>query len=155
MQSALDFLIEQHRDLEGPLLPLLHAVQHRFGYVPGEAVPQIARGLNLSVAEVHGVVSFYHDFKTTPRGRHVVQICCAEACQARGARTLEAYARERLDIDYGDTSAAGNLTLERVYCLGNCACGPSVRIGDDVFANVDSSRLDELLAVHCGEERAS
>ena len=146
MELALTSLIEQHRDREGALLPLLHAVQDHFGCVPDTAVEQIAGALNLSAAEVHGVISFYHDFRARPRGKHLVQICCAEACQARGSRALEAYASQRLGIDYGETSASGEVTLERVYCLGNCACGPSVRIDDAVYARVDSGRFDGLLA---------
>lgn len=151
MESALASLLDQHRDLEGPLLPLMHAVQQRFGHIPDAAVGQIAQALNLSVAEVHGFISFYHDFKTAPQGKHRVQICCAEACQARGSRALEAYARERLATEYGATSASGNIQLERVYCLGNCACGPSVRIDDAIFARVDESRFDALLIEACPE----
>jgi formate dehydrogenase subunit gamma len=137
--------IEQHRDAPGGLLPLLHALQDALGYIPADAVPAIARGLHLSRAEVHGVASFYHDFRSAPTGTHILQICRAEACQAMGSRTLEAHAKARLGIDYGGTTADGALSLEPVYCLGNCACSPSVRLDDEIHARVDPARLDALL----------
>ncbi len=136
----------QYRDMPGGLLPLLHAIQAAIGYVPTESVAEIAAALNLSRAEVHGVISFYHDFRSEPAGRHVLQICRAEACQAMGSRALEAHAKNTLGIDYGDTTADGAISLQPVYCLGNCACSPSVRIDDDVHARVDAQRLDALLA---------
>jgi formate dehydrogenase subunit gamma len=151
MDPELRPLIDAHRDLEGPLLPLLHALQREYGHIPETSFASIAEALNLSVAEVHGVVSFYHDFTTVPRGRHVVAICGAEACQARGSRALDVHARERLGIDFGETTADGTVTLERVFCLGNCACGPSLRIGDRVHANVDAARFDALVAALQGE----
>ena len=138
--------LEQYRDMPGGLLPLLHAIQAAIGYVPAESVAEIAGALNLSRAEVHGVISFYHDFRSEPAGRHVLQICRAEACQAMGSRALEAHAKNTLGIDYGDTTADGAISLQPVYCLGNCACSPSVRIDDDVHARVDAQRLDALLA---------
>lgn len=143
---AVEESIRQYCDVPGGLLPLLHAVQDAIGFVPAAAVPAIARALHLSRAEVHGVISFYHDFRSAPAARHVLQICRAEACQAMGARALEAHARHRLGIDYGGTTADGALTLEPVYCLGNCACSPSVRLNDEIHARVDAARLDELLA---------
>lgn len=147
MNAKLDIsgLVDQFKDLPGALLPLLHAVQSEVGYVPDSAVPVIAKGLNLSRAEVHGVISFYHDFKTHPVGRHSVQICRAEACQSMGSRLLESHAKEALEIDYGETTADGNITLEPVYCLGNCACSPSVRIDDRIYARVDQNRFDALI----------
>ena len=138
--------LEQYRDMPGGLLPLLHAIQAAIGYVPAESVAEIAAALNLSRAEVHGVISFYHDFRSAPAGRHVLQICRAEACQAVGSRALEAHAKNTLGIDYGDTTADGAISLQPVYCLGNCACSPSVRIDNDVHARVDAERLDALLA---------
>ena len=144
--GALAKAIEQYRDVPGGLLPLLHALQDALGYIPGEAVPVIARALHLSRAEVHGVISFYHDFRNEPAGSHTLQICRAEACQAMGSRALEAHAKQRLGIDYGGTSADGAITLQAVYCLGNCACSPTVRIDDEIHARVDAGRLDELLA---------
>jgi formate dehydrogenase subunit gamma len=144
-QQSITDLVDQHKDLPGALLPLLHAIQGEVGYVPDSAVATIAGGLNLSRAEVHGVISFYHDFKTHPVGRNTVQICRAEACQSMGSRLLEAHAKETLGIDYHQTTADGNITLEPVYCLGNCACSPSVRVNDDIVARVDQDRFDELV----------
>jgi len=143
--------IEQCRGLAGPLLPVLHAVQDRLGHIPDGAVALIARELNLSRAEVHGVLSFYHWFRTRPAGRHVIHICRAEACQAMGARALETHARNRLGINFHETTADGQFTLEPVYCLGNCACSPSVLIDGELHGRVDAERFDALL-VEAGEE---
>ena len=135
------------RGRPGALLPVLHAVQDALGWVPPAAISLVARELNLSRAEVHGVASFYHHFRAHPPGRHVVRICRAEACQARGARALEAHARRVLGIDFGATSADGAVTLEAVYCLGNCGCGPAVLADpDELHANVTPARFDALLA---------
>lgn len=128
----------------GPLLPVLHAVQAEFGFVPAEAVPVIAEELNLSRADVHGVVTFYRDFRTEPPGRTVVRICRAEACQAVGAEALVAGAVDRLGTPLGSTTADGALTLDEVFCLGNCALGPSVQVGDAVYGRVDVERLVAL-----------
>ena len=144
--EALAASIPRYRDLPGGLLPLLHALQAKLGCVPPEAVPAIASALQLSRAEVHGVISFYHDFRIEPAGAHVLQICRAEACQAMGSRALEAHAKTRLGIDFGETTADGRVTLEPVYCLGNCACSPSVRLDEEIHARVDAARLDALLA---------
>lgn len=137
--------VENNRGKIGALMPVLHEVQHALGHVPPDAVPLIARSLNLSRAEVQGVIGFYHDFRTEPHGETVVHLCRAEACQASGGRALEAHARKRLGIDFGGTTTDGKYTLEPVYCLGNCACGPSVRMGDDVHAHVTPERFDALL----------
>ena len=138
-------ILERWRTEPGSLLPVLQEVQAALGYIPPEVVPAIANGLNLSRAEVHGVISFYHDFRTAPGGRQRVQICRAEACQAVGARELEQHAMDALQVSPGETTADGAVTLEAVYCLGNCACGPSVRIGDKVHARVDADKFDSLL----------
>ncbi len=138
-------LIHPLVDQPGALLPVLHAVQNAVGYISAHSVEVIADALNLSRAEVHGVVSFYPLFRTASPGRHIVQICRAEACQALGSRQLEAHAKRRLNIDYHQTTADGEITLEPVYCLGNCACSPSVRVGDDIHGRVDSDKLDILL----------
>jgi formate dehydrogenase subunit gamma len=130
----------------GPLLLVLHAVQDELGYIPAEAVPLIAEGLNLSRAEVHGVVTFYHYFRHEPAGRHVVQLCRAEACQAMRGEQLEAHARQRLGIDYHQTTADGKFSLEPVYCLGNCACSPAMMIDGQLHGRVSSQRFDELIA---------
>ena len=144
--AAVQRAIEDNKARPGPLLPILHAVQDALGYIPPDAVPTIAYELNRTRAEVHGVISFYHDFRTAPAGHHVVRICRAEACQARGARTLEAHAKQALGIDFGQTTADGAVTLEAVYCLGNCGCGPSVLVDrDDLHANVTAERFDTLV----------
>ncbi len=143
--SNVDQLIDQFKTLPGGLLPLLHAVKQRLKCVPDSVVDPIAKGFNLSRAEVHGVISFYHDFNTHPGGHHTVQICRAEACQSMGSRHIESHAKQSLGIDYGETTADGLITLEPVYCLGNCACSPSVRIDDDIHARVDQSRFDQLM----------
>lgn len=130
----------------GALLSVLHAVQAEVGYLPADALNRLAVAFNRSRAEIHGIVSFYRDFRTAPGGRHRVQICRAEACQSMGSAALEEHARVLLGVDYGETSADGEITLEPVYCLGNCACSPSVRIDDRVHGRVDPGRLEELVA---------
>ena len=145
LSPELDPLLEKFRQLEGPLLPLLHAIQDQHGYIPSELEPQIAKALNLSNAEVRGVISFYHDFRTSPPGKHHIKICCAEACQASGARELEAGVADVLGVEFDATHPTDNYRLERVYCLGNCACGPSVRINDDVYGRVDLASLPQLV----------
>jgi len=144
--ADIDTIVAEHAGIDGALLPVLHAVQGRFGCVPDDAVALIAAALNLSRAEVHGVITFYHDFRREPPGAHTVQICRAEACQAVGSAALQAHACSRLGVDWGGTTRDGSITLEPVYCLGNCASGPSVRIDDRVHALVDSARFDELIA---------
>jgi len=133
------------RDKPGALLPILHAVQDAMGYVPRAAVPVIAHELNQSRAEVHGTLSFYHYFRTEPAGRHVVYLCRAEACQAMGGRALEEHARKCLGIGFHETTADGAFTLEPVYCLGNCACAPSVMIDKTLHGRVDAERFEALL----------
>ena len=144
--QAVDAAFACHAERPGALLPVLHDIQARLGWVPPDAVPHIARALNLSRAEVHGVISFYHVFRTAPPGRHVVQICRAEACQARGARALEKHAKASLGVDWHGTTADGAITLEPVYCLGNCGCGPAVLVGEDeLHANVAPDAFDALV----------
>jgi len=138
-------IIDELKDRPGALLPILHALQDRFGHIPAEAVALIAPALQTTRAEVHGVISFYHHFRTKQPGRHVVEVCRAEACQAQGGRALEAHAKAALGIDYAETSADRTVTLEPVYCLGNCACGPSVRVGDDIHAYVTPEAFDALI----------
>jgi formate dehydrogenase subunit gamma len=128
-----------------PLIPILHAVQEKIGFVPKDAVPLIAHELNLSIAEVHGVVSFYHYFRQEPGGRHIVHVCRAEACQAVGAGEVEAHAKRTLGVDYHGTSADGAIRLEPVYCLGNCALGPSIMIDHTLHGRVSVQRFDELM----------
>lgn len=129
----------------GPLIEVLHAVQHALGHVPPGAVAVVARELNLSRAEVNGVVSFYHHFRATPPGTYTVQVCRAEACQSMNGASLEAHVKARLGVDYHQTTADGRYTLEPVYCLGNCACAPSLMIGDQIHGRVTPSRFDALL----------
>ena len=146
MLEQLDTLIQTHRDRPGGLLPLLHAVQGAMGCVPAEAVEPIARGFNLSRAEVHGVISYYHHFRSTPPGRTVVQVCRAEACKACGADALMADIEQRLGIKAHETRADGAVSLEPVYCLGLCAQSPAIQVNERVFARVTPARLPQLLA---------
>lgn len=139
-------IISQHRDQEGPMLPILHALQEAFGHVPEAAVRMVAEALNLSRAEVHGVVTFYHDFRDAPAGRHVLKLCRAEACQAAGGDALAARAEARLGVAMGATAPDGDVTLEPVYCLGLCATAPSAMIDGRLVGRLDQQRLDALLA---------
>lgn len=143
--AAVDALVARFASIQGPLLPLLHAVQDELGFIPPGAIPRIAEGLNLSRAEVHGVISFYHWFRTHAPGRHVVRICRAEACQAVNCEATEDRAKRSLGVEYHGTSRDGQFTLEAAYCLGNCAAGPSVMIDDQLYGRVSPARLDELL----------
>ncbi len=143
--QAIQAEVDALKHKPGALLPILHALQNRIGFIPEAAVPIIADALHQTRAEVHGVISFYHHFRTTPPGRHVVQICRAEACQSVGARQLEAHAKARLGVDYHQTTADREITLEAVYCLGNCACGPSIRVDDSVRGRVTPEAFDELI----------
>jgi formate dehydrogenase subunit gamma len=127
------------------LVQVLHAFVERYGFVSDDAVRQIANELNLSRAEVHGVVSFYHDFRTSPAGKRVIKICQAESCQAMGSRALTAHAEQETGVRLGETSSDGALTLEAVYCLGNCACSPAVMDGDRVHGRVDPAGFDRIL----------
>jgi formate dehydrogenase subunit gamma len=138
-------IVGRHAYREGPLLPILHDVQDTFGYVPRDALPFIAAALNLSRAEVYGVATFYHDFRTAPAGRHVLKLCRAEACQATGCEALVAQAEERLGTACGSTSVDG-VTLEAVYCLGLCATSPSAMLDGRPVARLDPARLDALIA---------
>lgn len=138
-------IIAAHVGQQGATLPILHALQEAFGCVPRAAVPLIAEALNLSRAEVHGIVSFYHDFREAPPGSHVLKLCRAEACQAMGADALSASAREQLRIGWGETTPDGRVTLEPVFCLGLCACAPAAMLDGKVFGALDRTRLDSLL----------
>jgi formate dehydrogenase subunit gamma len=144
-EQVIEQLLERYVGVPGGLLPLLHAVQEALGCIPADTVPRLAEGMGLSRAEVHGVITFYHDFRFEPPGKHVIHLCRAEACQAMGARALEAHAKARLGIEFGQTTADGRYTLEPVYCLGNCACSPSLRIGDEVHARVTPEKFDQLV----------
>lgn len=132
--------------LEGPLLPILHALMEEFGYIDEAAEPLIAETLNITRAEVHGVVTFYHDFRREPAGRHVIKLCRAEACQAAGGDELAVRAESRLGVALGNTTADGRITIEPVYCLGLCSVSPSAMIDGKVVARLDAKKLDGLLA---------
>lgn len=139
-------IIENHRPLRGALLPILHALQEEFGYVDAAATPLLADALNLSQADVHGVISFYHEFRRTRPGRHVIRICVAEACQARGSAALVEYLKSKLEIGLGSTTADGGFTLEAIYCLGNCALGPTATVDGRLLGRLTPARLDGVLA---------
>ncbi len=128
------------------LVQILRALLERFGYIDARAIPMLAERLNLSRADVHGVVSFYHDFRREPPGRHAVKLCQAEACQSVGCRTLTDHVKASLDVDFHGTSADGLFTLEPVYCLGNCACSPAMMVDEAVYGRVDAQRFDEIIA---------
>jgi formate dehydrogenase subunit gamma len=145
-KARVQAIVARHRDRPGPLIEILHEIQDTFGCVPRDLVPLIAAALNLSRAEVHGVVSFYHHFRRAPGGRHTVRLCRAEACQSMRGRALEAHARQRLGIGLGETTPDGAITLEAVYCLGLCACAPAAMIDGEVHGRLTPARLVELLA---------
>ncbi|HUH48359.1 MAG TPA: formate dehydrogenase subunit gamma [Mycoplana sp.] len=133
------------KGLEGPLLPILHEIQAEFGYVPQESLPVIARELNLSRAEVHGVVTFYHDFRDRPAGRHVLKLCRAEACQSMGGDAIAEKIKALLGIDFHQTTPDGAVTLEPVYCLGLCSCAPSAMLDGEVHGRLDAAAAAELV----------
>ena len=136
-------IIADHIALEGPLLPILHAVQHEWGHIPEPAVPAIAQALNLGRAEVHGVVSFYHDFRGSPAGQHVVKVCAAEACQAQGGRDLVQATLKAFGLATYGTTPDGKVTVEPVYCLGLCACGPAALVGDRLLGRATADTIGE------------
>lgn len=143
--ARVEEILSVHKGMEGALLPILHAIQAEFGYVPQVALPIIAQDLNLSKAEVHGVMSFYHDFREHPAGKHVVKLCRAEACQSMGADRVAAHAQKALGIDWHETTPDGRVTLEPVFCLGLCACGPSAIIDGKLVGRVDEARIDAII----------
>lgn len=138
-------IIEAHRGIEGAALPILHAVQEALGYVPEDAIPAIADGLNITRAEMHGIVTFYHDFRHEPAGRHVLKICRAEACQARGSDRVAEAAEKALGLSFGETSPDGRVTLEAVYCLGLCAAGPSAMLDHRVIGRLTEAKIAPLV----------
>ena len=138
--------IASHKNMPGALLPLLHAIQDDIGYVPEQSYPFISKALALSIAEVHGVVTFYHHFRTHPVGKHILQICRAESCQAMGSEKLEADVKAQLGVDFHQTTADGTITLLPVYCLGNCACSPAVMMDEEVYGRMDKQKVAELVS---------
>lgn len=146
LDAPIRRIVNELKGLDGPLLPILHEIQHEFGYVPLAAAPVIAEALNLSRAEVHGVVSFYHDFRNQPAGRHVLKLCQAEACQSMGSERVAELVRKSLGIGFHETTADGSVTLEPVYCLGLCACAPSAMLDGEVIGRLDAEKVSEIIA---------
>ncbi|WP_137389190.1 formate dehydrogenase subunit gamma [Rhodoligotrophos sp. lm1] len=143
--AAIDAITARHGNRPDALIEIYHEVQEALGHIPEGALPRIARALNISRAEARGVFTFYHDFRDRPAGRHVIKLCRAEACQSMGCRSLEAHAKQRLGIGMGETTGDGEVTLEAVYCLGNCALSPAVMIDGRLYGRVDATRFDALV----------
>jgi formate dehydrogenase subunit gamma len=139
-------ILDELKGIEGPLLPILNRIQDEFGYIPQEALPIIAHALNISRAEVYGVVSFYHDYREKPAGRHVLKVCRAEACQSMDGERLSQRLLSALGIDWHETTPDGAVTVEPVYCLGLCACSPSAILDGQVIGRLDDARVDQLAA---------
>ncbi|GAA3689014.1 formate dehydrogenase subunit gamma [Nonomuraea antimicrobica] len=147
LEDRVRSAVARHRNDRGALLPILHTLMEDLGHIDPEAIPILADELNLSRADVHGVVTFYHDFRQSAPGRTTIRICRAEACQAVGAAGLVDRAKDRLGVGLGETTPDGAVTLEQVFCLGNCATGPSVQVGDRLYGRVGPQELDRLLEV--------
>lgn len=139
-------VIDAHRGREGALLPILHDLQHEFGYVPADCVPVLADALNVSRADIHGVISFYHDYRTKPAGRHVLKICQAESCQSMGSDAIAERIQQLLGLKFHETAADNSVTLEPVYCLGLCACAPAAMLDGEVIGRLDEDKLAEIVA---------
>jgi formate dehydrogenase subunit gamma len=145
-KTTVSAVIDGLKDKPGALLPILHGIQDALGYIPSEGVPLIAKALNLSRAEVHGVITFYHYFRETPPGKHTLHICRAESCQSMGGVALQEHAKAALGIDFHETTADGAFSLEPVYCRGLCACSPAIAIDGEVYGRVSAERFDEVIA---------
>ena len=145
-REAVLRVVAANRSRPGALIEILHGVQAELGFIPAAAVPVLAEELNISRAEVHGVVTFYHYFRHAAAGRQIVRVCQAESCQAMGAEALTEHVKKRLGVDFHETTADGEFTLEPVYCLGNCACSPAVMKDEEICGRVTAQRFDELLA---------
>ncbi len=143
--DGVQAIINANKHLEGALLPILHGLQDQYGYIPEVAYQPITEALAITLADLKGVISFYHFFRTTPPAKHVIQVCRAEACQAMGGRQLEAHAKQKLGVDWHGKTLDQQFQLEQVFCLGNCACAPAVRVGDEVIGRVSPERFDALL----------
>ena len=146
--------IDELAHLPGALLPVLHAIQEEFGFIPQESVALIAERLNLSIAEVHGVISFYHDFRRQPAGRHVLKLCRAEACQSVGADQLIHHVEKQASIKLGETTADGALTVEQVFCLGNCALSPAALLDGKPYGRLTREKVDVLIRAMTGAARS-
>ena len=154
--SQADAVLRIVADLKsrpGPLLEVLHAIQTALGYVPEDAVPLVAQGLNISRAEVHGVVTFYHYFRRTPPGKHVVSLCRAEACQSMGADALAEHVKKRLGVDFHQTTTDGQFSLEPVFCLGNCACAPAAMVDGELLGRLTPERIDAVIAARSDKKQ--
>jgi formate dehydrogenase subunit gamma len=145
-REAVLRVVADLRTRPGPLLEILHGVQTALGFIPPDAVPLLAAELNLSRAEVHGVVTFYHHFRSAPPGRRTLRLCQAEACQSMGALQLAEHVKKRLGVDFHETTADGQYTLEPVYCLGNCACSPALMIDEELRGRVTPDSFDALIS---------
>lgn len=144
-EATIRELATELADWDGPLLPILHAVQRQFGFLPPETTATVADVLNLSLADVHGVITFYDYFRTEPPGKRLIRVCRSEACQALGSARLAEHIQARLSIAFHETTADGRFSLEPVYCLGNCACSPAVMIDSDVHGRMTPERFDALI----------
>jgi formate dehydrogenase subunit gamma len=144
-KDRADAIIAAHSGIEGAALPILHALQAEFGCIQMEAVPMVAASLNLTRAEVHGIVTFYHEFRRTPPGRHILHVCRAEACQSVGADATGAHLRQVLGVDWHETTPNGGVTLEPVFCLGLCATGPAALVDGNPVGRLNPARIDRLL----------
>ena len=145
MEEFIDAWVARHSATRDQLLPLLHAIQEEAGYIDDACVPAVAKALNLSRADVHGVITFYHDYRRVPAGRHVVKLCRAESCQARGGVAIEAAAAQHLGVAMGETRTDGQVSLEPVYCLGLCACAPAAMLDGEVIGRLDADKIDEIV----------
>ena len=143
--TAAQGIVDRHMHLAGAMLPILHALREEFGYIDVKAVPLIAATLNVSKAEVHGVISFYHDFNTRPHGRHVVKLCLAESCQSMGCDSIRDHLLRKHAIALGGTTPDGRLTIEPVYCLGNCALSPAALVDGELIGRLTAGKLDAIV----------
>ncbi len=145
-QETVQSVVERLKDTPGALLPILHGIQDALGFIPPAAVPIIADGVNLSRAEVHGVISFYHYFRDSKPGRHTIHLCRAEACQSMNQKATEAHAKQKLGVDFHGTTTNGAFTFEPVYCLGNCACSPAMMVDGELYGRVTPERFDAIVS---------
>ncbi|OIN09118.1 formate dehydrogenase subunit gamma [Oceanisphaera psychrotolerans] len=143
--DTIEEIVGSIKHKPGALLPILHSIQDHFGYIPDAAIEVIATHLRSTAADVHGVISFYHYFRSQKPGRHVIEVCRAEACQAQGSREFERHVREKLNIDFDQTTPDQDISLKAVYCLGNCATGPSIRVGDKIKGRMNPAKFDRLV----------
>lgn len=137
--------IDHFQDTPGALLPLMHAIQDDLGFVPEDSFPLVAKAFNLSIAEIHGFITFYHHFRKKPSGKNILHICRAESCQSMGSEAIEKYCKEKLGIDYHETTTDKSISLEPIYCLGNCACSPAIMINEKVIGKVTKEKIDQII----------